>query len=119
MAPFEVLYGCGCRTTLNWIEPGEKVIFGPDLVEEAEVNVHCIQDNLKATKSRQETYVNKRRRPLAFDVGDHVYLVCIISTIKFEFQIQTRFFYSNQALFVTYFVTRFLTYKCSQLNSLL
>jgi hypothetical protein len=35
MAPFEVLYGRRCHTQLNWIEPGEKVIFGPDLVEEA------------------------------------------------------------------------------------
>jgi hypothetical protein len=33
MAPFEVLYGHRCNTPLNWIEPGEKVIFGPDLVE--------------------------------------------------------------------------------------
>jgi hypothetical protein len=47
MALFEVLYGCRCRTPLNWIEPREKVIFGPDLVEEAEATVHSIQDNLK------------------------------------------------------------------------
>jgi hypothetical protein len=54
--------------------PGEKVIFGPDLVEEAEETIRRIQDNLKATKSRQETYANKRRRPLEFKVGNHVYL---------------------------------------------
>jgi hypothetical protein len=30
IAPFEVLYGHQCRTPLNWIEPGEKVIFGPE-----------------------------------------------------------------------------------------
>jgi hypothetical protein len=29
---------------------------------------------MKATKSRQETYANKRRRPLEFEVGNHVYL---------------------------------------------
>jgi hypothetical protein len=74
MAPFKVLYRCRCHTPLNWIEPGEKIIFGPDLVEEVEVTVCCIQDNLKATKSPHETYANKRCRPLAFDVGDHVYL---------------------------------------------
>jgi hypothetical protein len=74
MAPFEVLYGCQCLTPLNWIEPGEKVIFGPDLVEEVESIVHHIQENLKAAKSHQETYANKRRRPLEFKVGNHVYL---------------------------------------------
>jgi hypothetical protein len=61
MAPFEVLYRCRCHTSLNWIEPGEKVIFGLNLVEEAEATIHRIQDNLKAAKSRQETYANKRR----------------------------------------------------------
>jgi hypothetical protein len=50
------------------------VIFGPDIVEEAEATVRHIQDNLKAAKSRQETYANKRRQPLAFKVGNHVYL---------------------------------------------
>jgi hypothetical protein len=74
MAPFEVLYGHRCRTPLNWIEPGEKGIFGPDLLKEAEAIIHCIRENLKAAKSRQETYANKRCRPLEFKVGDHVYL---------------------------------------------
>jgi hypothetical protein len=74
MTPFKVLYGCRCRTSLNWIELGEKVIFGPDLVEEAEATIRRIQDNLKAAKSCQEAYANKRRRPLEFEVGDHVYL---------------------------------------------
>jgi hypothetical protein len=74
MAPFEVLCGRRCHTPLNWIELGEKVIFGPDLVEEAEATVHHIQDNLKAAKSRQEAYANKRHRPLEFEVEDLVYL---------------------------------------------
>jgi hypothetical protein len=74
MAPFKVLYKRQCPTPLNWIEPVDMVIFGPDLVEEAEETVHSIQGNLKAVKSHQETYVNKRHRPLEFKVGDHVYL---------------------------------------------
>jgi hypothetical protein len=32
MAPFEVLYGHRCRTALNWIKLGEKVIFGLTLL---------------------------------------------------------------------------------------
>jgi hypothetical protein len=47
MAPFEVLYGRRCRTSLNWVELGEKVIFGPNLVEEAETTTRRIQGNLK------------------------------------------------------------------------
>jgi hypothetical protein len=75
MAPFEALYGRQCCTPLNWIEPGEKAIFGPDIVVEAEATVRRIQENLKVTKLRQESYANKRRRPLQFEAGDHVYLM--------------------------------------------
>jgi hypothetical protein len=60
MTPFEVLYGCQYCTPLNWIKPREKMIFGPDLVEEAEMTVSRIQDNLRVTKSRQESDANKR-----------------------------------------------------------
>jgi hypothetical protein len=74
MTPFEVLYERRCRTPLNWIKSREKMIFGPDLVEEAETIVGRIQDNLRNVKSRQESYANKRHRPLEFAVGDHVYL---------------------------------------------
>jgi hypothetical protein len=74
MAPFEVLYGHRYHTPLNWIEPEEKMIFGPDHIEEAEVTVSRIQDNLRAAKSREESYANKRRRLLEFEVGRHVYL---------------------------------------------
>jgi hypothetical protein len=74
MAPFEVLYRRQCRTPLNSIEPGKKVIFAPDIVDEVESIVRRIRDNLKATKSHQESYANKRHRPLQFEVGDRVYL---------------------------------------------
>jgi hypothetical protein len=50
-APFEVLYVRRCHIPLNWIEPGEKTIFGPNLIEKAEVIVGCIQDNLRAARS--------------------------------------------------------------------
>jgi hypothetical protein len=74
MATYEALYGRQCRTPLNWIEPGERAIFGPDIVVEAEAMVRRIQENLKVTKLHQESYANKRRRPLQFEAGDHVYL---------------------------------------------
>jgi hypothetical protein len=38
MATFEVFYGCRYRTPLKWIKLGEKMIFGPDLIEEAKVS---------------------------------------------------------------------------------
>jgi hypothetical protein len=80
MTSFEVLYGRRCHTPLNWIESGEKVVFGPNIVDEAEETICHIQDNLRAVKTLQESYANNRRQPLEFEVGDHVYLK--ISSMK-------------------------------------
>jgi hypothetical protein len=74
MAPFEALYGRRCHTPLNLIEPGERLIFGPDLVIEAVKIVHRIQSNLKPARAQQESYANKRHQPPEFEVSDHVYL---------------------------------------------
>jgi hypothetical protein len=74
MAPFEALYGRRCRNPLSWSQTGERKIFGPDLVMEAEDKVKVIQTNLKASQSQQKSYADIRRRPLQFQVGDFVYL---------------------------------------------
>ena len=74
MAPFEALYGRRCHTPLNWSKTGERTIFGPDMVQEVEEQVCLIQENLKIAQSRQKSYADRRRRPLVFEVGDHVYL---------------------------------------------
>ena len=74
MAPFEALYGRRCRTPLNWSQAGEREIFGPDLVREAEAKVRVITKNLEAAQAMQRSYHDKRRKPLQFEVGDHVYL---------------------------------------------
>jgi hypothetical protein len=59
---------------LSWSETGERKIFGPDLVVEAEDKVRIIQTNLKIAQSRQKSYADQRRKPLQFQVGDFVYL---------------------------------------------
>jgi co-chaperonin GroES (HSP10) len=74
MSPVEALYGWPCRTPLSWSESGERVIFGPDIVTEVEEKVKQIEANILAAQSRQKSYSDKRRSPLEFEVGDHVYL---------------------------------------------
>jgi hypothetical protein len=74
MAPFEALYGRRCQTPLSWSQTGERKIFGPDLVTEAEEKVKTIPNHLKAAQSLQKSYADMRRRPLQFQVGDFVYL---------------------------------------------
>jgi len=74
MAPFEALYGKKCRTPLFWNQVGERKVFGPDVIKEAEEQVKEIRNNLKTAQSRQKSYADKRRRELNFEVGDFVYL---------------------------------------------
>ncbi|WVZ61245.1 hypothetical protein U9M48_011152, partial [Paspalum notatum var. saurae] len=71
---FRGSYGRRCRTPTNRSEHGERVTFGPDLVTQAEEQVRFIRENLKRARSRQKSYSDRRRRPLVFEEGDHVYL---------------------------------------------
>jgi hypothetical protein len=63
MAPFDALYGRRCRTALNWSETGERTLFGPDLVKDAEEKVQVIWENLKIAQMRQKSYHNKGTAP--------------------------------------------------------
>jgi hypothetical protein len=74
MSPFQALYGRSCRTPLQWDQPGEKQVFGPDILLEAEENIKMVRENLKIAQSRQRSYADIRRRELSFEVGDFVYL---------------------------------------------
>jgi hypothetical protein len=74
MAPFEMLYGHSCGNPLFWSEAGERKVFGPDILQEAEKQVRMVKENLRVAQSRQKSYANHRRRELSFKVGDFVYL---------------------------------------------
>ena len=74
MAPYEALYGRRCRTPLCWQQDGESVVLGPEFLQQTTEKVRIIQDRMRATQSRQKSYADKRRRPLEFEAGDHVFL---------------------------------------------
>jgi hypothetical protein len=74
MSPFEALYGRFYHTPLSWSESSERVIFGLDIVTEAEEKVRQIRTNILTAQSRQKSYTDKRHRTSEFEVGDHVYL---------------------------------------------
>ena len=47
---------------------------GPDLIRDTFEKVSLIRQSLLTAQSRQRSYVDVRRRPLEFEVGDHVFL---------------------------------------------
>ncbi|KAC9475837.1 hypothetical protein E3N88_45766 [Mikania micrantha] len=73
-APFESLYGRKCRSPICWTEMGDNRITGPELIQETTDKIAQIQQRLQATRSRQKSYADKRRKPLEFNVGDRVML---------------------------------------------
>ena len=74
MAPYEALYGRPCRSPLCWTEVGESSITGPDLIRDTSEKVSLIRQRLLTAQSRRKSYANVRRRPLEYEVGDHVFL---------------------------------------------
>ena len=74
MAPYEALYGRKCRIPLCWQEIDEALTIGSELIQATTDKVRVIQERMKAAQSRQKSYADRRRRPLEFRVGDHVFL---------------------------------------------
>jgi hypothetical protein len=83
MALFEALYGRKCRTPLNWVEAGERWYYGIDFVKQAKEQVHTIKIHMAVAQSRQKSYIDHRRKPIDFEVGDFIYLkVSPIKSVK-------------------------------------
>ena len=57
-----------------WAEVGEGQLIGPDIVLETTEKISQIKERLKTARDRQKSYADKRRKPLEFNVGDHVML---------------------------------------------
>ncbi|KAI3494636.1 hypothetical protein L1887_40553 [Cichorium endivia] len=83
-APFEALYGRKCRSPLCWAEVGDtqlvkgqvanSTLTGPEIIRETTEKIVQIRERLKASRDRQKSYAEKRRKPLEFQVGDLVML---------------------------------------------
>ncbi|XP_021986836.1 uncharacterized protein LOC110883367 [Helianthus annuus] len=74
MAPYEMLYGRRCRTPVCWDEVGPRELAHKDIVRAANEKIDMVRAHLKAAKHRQNSYADKRRRPIEFQVGDKVML---------------------------------------------
>nr|GFB29847.1 putative reverse transcriptase domain-containing protein [Tanacetum cinerariifolium] len=73
-APFEALYGRKCRLPVCWAEVGDAQLTGPKIIQETTEKIVQIKQRLQAARDRQKSYVDVRRKPLEFQVGDKVML---------------------------------------------
>ena len=53
---------------------GKRTTTGSELFRDTFEKVDLIRKRLLTTQSRQKSYADRRRRPLNFEVGDHVFL---------------------------------------------
>nr|GEY24982.1 putative reverse transcriptase domain-containing protein [Tanacetum cinerariifolium] len=73
-APFEALYGRKCRSPVCWSEVGDSQLTNSNLIREMTEKIVQIKNRLLTPHSRQESYADKRSKPLKFEVGDMVLL---------------------------------------------
>ena len=74
MELYETLYGRPCGSPLCWTEVGESSITGSDMIRDTSKKVSLIRQRILTAQSQQKSYADVRRRPLEFEVGDHVFL---------------------------------------------
>ncbi|GJU69224.1 putative reverse transcriptase domain-containing protein [Tanacetum coccineum] len=73
-APFEAHYGRKCRSPVCWAEVGDVQLKGPEIIDETTEKIVQIRQHLQAARDRQRSYANVRRKPLEFQIRDHVML---------------------------------------------
>jgi hypothetical protein len=79
MSHFEALYGRKFNIAINWNNPLDRVTIDPDMLKKMKQQVIQIRQNMKITQDRQKSYVDMKRTPRDFKVGDQVYLLVIPS----------------------------------------
>ncbi|XP_027335405.1 uncharacterized protein LOC113849595 [Abrus precatorius] len=80
MTLFEALYGWKCRTPLCWYKTEEMILCAPDMVQRQNGQIKMIREKTKVAQDRQKSYYDKRRKPLEFQVDDHVFLKVSLGT---------------------------------------
>nr|GEY41321.1 putative reverse transcriptase domain-containing protein [Tanacetum cinerariifolium] len=70
--PFEALYGRKCRSSVCWTEVGEAQILGLELIQETTKKIVQTKQRMQATRNRQKSYADLKRKLMEFQVGDQV-----------------------------------------------
>ena len=69
---FEIMYGWKCNTPISWSSHVDRLMLGPELLKNMELTVKHVQNNLKVSKYRKESYEYLKRTTWNFQVGEHV-----------------------------------------------
>ncbi|GJW84452.1 putative reverse transcriptase domain-containing protein, partial [Tanacetum coccineum] len=73
-APYEALYGQKCRSPVCWAKVREAQLTGPEMIQETTEKIVLIKQRIQAAQDRQKSYIDLKRKPMEFEVGDRVML---------------------------------------------
>nr|GFA41417.1 putative reverse transcriptase domain-containing protein [Tanacetum cinerariifolium] len=73
-APFEALYGRKCHSPVCWAEVRDAQLTCPEIIHETTENIIQIKSRIQASRDRQKSYADLKRKPMDFQVGDRVML---------------------------------------------
>ncbi|GJW87837.1 putative reverse transcriptase domain-containing protein [Tanacetum coccineum] len=62
------------QNAICWAEVGQVQLTGPEIVQETTEKVIQIKQRMQAARDRQKSYVDLKRKPIEFQVGDSVML---------------------------------------------
>ncbi|GKA02890.1 putative reverse transcriptase domain-containing protein [Tanacetum coccineum] len=79
VAPFKALYGRKCRSPVCWSVFGDAQLTGLEMIRETTEMIVQIKNRLLASRSRQKSYADVRRKPLEFEVGDKVIMLKVFT----------------------------------------
>jgi len=74
MALFEFLCGRPCRTPLGWDQLEDRVLVGPEAIQEMEEQMQTILPMIKEVQYRQKRYADVHRVDRSYKVGDRAFL---------------------------------------------
>nr|GEX81071.1 reverse transcriptase domain-containing protein [Tanacetum cinerariifolium] len=88
-APFEVLYGRKCRSSICWTEVREAQLLGQELIQETTKKIIQIKQRMQAVRDRQKSYDDLKRKPMEFQIGDRVMLKVLdkVGTIAYKLEL--------------------------------
>ncbi|GJX95869.1 putative reverse transcriptase domain-containing protein [Tanacetum coccineum] len=67
-ALFEALYGRKYRSPICYAEVGNSQLTGPEIIHETTEKIVQIKSRIQATRDRQKSYADVRRKPLEFQI---------------------------------------------------
>jgi hypothetical protein len=85
MAPFEFLYGRPCQTPLSWDRLEDRVLVGPEVIQEMEYQMKTIRQRIKEAQDQQKSYAYVHHVDRSYEVGDRVFLRVKPNNISVKF----------------------------------